>query len=73
MTKDERFLVEIYRKANSDGTVDPFQVGYVLGFSDHITKNILKMLMKANFVKQNGSNTVSLTTRGRVVAKEMSF
>ena len=72
MTKDERFLAEIYRLlGDMEESVDPYQVGEKLGYSKHVTTNILQMLMQANFVKRYKPHQVTLTARGRQVAKSI--
>lgn len=73
MTKDERFLVEMYRKMSESGeTIDPYQVGKGLGYNDHLITNILKMLMQANLVKRYDPHSVALTVRGQEVARSMA-
>lgn len=74
MTKDERFLVELYRELNGDvdKTCDPHQLAQELNYNEHLTKNILKGLMQANLVKSYSPDEVGLTQRGLEVAQSLS-
>lgn len=75
MTKDERFLIELYRllEGKSDRTIDPHRVAVVLGYKEHLMKNILKGLMQANLVKRYSPDEVGLTARGIDVARSLSI
>ncbi|NGX54473.1 MAG: hypothetical protein KR126chlam2_00084 [Chlamydiae bacterium] len=69
MTKDERFLREIYKKLQAgEETVNPFDIGHDLSFTNHQIINILRGLMQANLVKRFTSEEVALTPRGQEVA-----
>lgn len=74
MTKDERFLVELYKelKENLDGTIDPHIIAKKLGLKDHLLKNILQGLIQANLVKRYSPDEIGLTERGIGVAESLS-
>ena len=70
MTKDERFLLEMYRKLETlDDTLDPYQLAKDLGYSERLTQNILRGLCQANFIKKYDEDEVGLTERGIELAK----
>ncbi len=71
MTKDERFLLELYRKLQESGGdyFDPQKIADSLGYNERLTKNILNGLMRANLVKRRSEGEVSLTERGLEVAR----
>lgn len=75
MTKDERFLLEIFRriqaKGDPKGTIDALKLGKELGMRDHLAGNILGGLMKANFIKKYGENEFGLTELGRKIAQSL--
>jgi DNA-binding MarR family transcriptional regulator len=73
MTKDERFLIELYRKLreNPDGVCDPRLIAKELNYNERLMKNILKGLMQANLVKRYSDEEVGLTERGREVAESL--
>ncbi|NGX61605.1 MAG: hypothetical protein K940chlam9_01092 [Chlamydiae bacterium] len=75
MTKDEKYLTELYRlvEGSPERGVDPACVGSNLGYSDRQTKNILKGLMKANFVVYHNSDEVALTSRGLSLAQSLTY
>ncbi|MCC5831451.1 MAG: hypothetical protein JJU12_00205 [Chlamydiales bacterium] len=73
MTKDERFLVELYKKLKGDleSTCNPYLLGRELNYKEHLMKNILKGLMQANLVKRYSEEEIGLTKRGREVAESL--
>ncbi len=74
MTKDERFLVELYRKLreNLDATCDPHSIANELNYNERLMKNILRGLMQANLVKRYSEEEIGLTERGLEVARTLS-
>lgn len=74
MTKDERFLIEIFKKANEAGdpfcAVDPMQVAQHIGFSPRQAGTILRGLCQANFLKKQGDR-VHLTPRGEELVRSL--
>lgn len=74
MTKDERFLIALYKKIQtspSDEWINPHPIGKSLGYQDHLLNNILRGLAQANLIKQEGPEAVKLTTRGEAVVKSL--
>lgn len=67
-TPDERFLIKLYETAMSRG--DPYAlidyrgVAKELGQKETATKNIIKHLAQANFLKKVDETTLYLTERG---------
>jgi predicted transcriptional regulator len=67
-TPDEKFLIKLYKKAMQNG--DPFAemdyrgVAAEAGFKETATKNIVKHLAKANFIKKSDETTIYLTSQG---------
>ncbi len=67
-TPDERFLIKLFEIASRNG--DPFTpvdlriVAKEIGQKESATKNIIKMLAQANFLKRESENMVYLTQRG---------
>lgn len=73
MTKDERFLIEIYKrlKATKKETLNPYLLGKELGHKEHLIGNILRNLMQANLVKRFSPEEIGLTPRGSEVAESL--
>jgi Mn-dependent DtxR family transcriptional regulator len=75
VTKDERFLIELYRFAaahgDPEGVVNPVQIAQKLGYKEHLTKEILKGLRQANLIRIYGPEEILLTERGREVARSL--
>jgi hypothetical protein len=67
-TPDERLLIKLYQIAMERG--DPFSqidlrgAAASLGQKESATKNIVKLLAQANFIKKIDETTVHLTQRG---------
>lgn len=71
MTKDERFLIELYKRGSSvDTAIDPYPIAKALGFQDHLMGNILRGLAQANLVSREGTD-VKLTPRGEEVVRHL--
>jgi Mn-dependent DtxR family transcriptional regulator len=72
MTKDERFLIEIYRasqlSAHEGKEINPIPLAQKLGYKELLLKNILKGLRQANLIKIYGPEEIVLTERGIAVA-----
>ena len=71
MTKEEKLLLELYKRLQDRETVDPSSVGRELGFSRRQINNILNGLMKANFVKRFAPDEVVLTSLGEELARSL--
>lgn len=67
-TPDERFLSKLYELAKSKGDlhseVKIADVARATGLKETATKNIVKDLAQANFLKKGENETVYLTERG---------
>ncbi len=75
MTKDERFLIEIYKAlqaaGNLEGSVNPQKIAKKLGFREVLLREIIKGLAKANFIKSYGPEEITLTEGGRALARSL--
>lgn len=74
LTKDEQFLIKLYELATNEGDLD-LQVKFLdfgekLVYKDKITKNIVRDLTQANFIKKIDSDTIQLTQNGIVFAQK---
>jgi len=67
-TPDEKFLIQLYRKAHELGDpyvpIDCRGIAASLGQKETAVKNIVKHLAQANFIKKVDQTTVLLTARG---------
>lgn len=67
-TPDERFLVKLYEMAMEGGDphafIDYRGVAKAIGQKETATKNIVKHLLQANFLKKVDDTTVYLTEHG---------
>ena len=74
MTRDERFLKEIY-KIHQKGKkrINPQKLGAVLGLSERQIASILRGLMRSNLVKRLGPDEIGLTPRGEEVALTLTL
>jgi len=67
-TPDEKFLVQLYKRAHEDG--DPYKpidyrgIAASLGQKESAVRNIMKLLAKANFIKKVDDTTILLTPHG---------
>jgi Mn-dependent DtxR family transcriptional regulator len=72
MTKDERFLIELYRALKgSNRLINPLEIAKRLNYKENLTKNILKGLRQANLIKIYGPEEIELTERGIEVARSL--
>lgn len=75
MTKDERFLIEIYRTIKASGnfnnSINPLQIAKKQGYKELLMKEILKGLRQANLIKIYGPEEITITERGIVVAQSL--
>lgn len=71
MTKDEKFLITLYRhvQGKEEGIYNPRLLAKELGWTDHLLNNVLKGLMQANLVKRYSPEEIGLTSRGLEVAE----
>lgn len=72
MTKDERFLIELYKTlAAGRETVNPTAIAKKLGYKEVETREILKGLGQANLIKIYSPEELVLTERGIEVARSL--
>ena len=75
MTKDERFLIELYKAAvasgNPDEAINPQPIIKRLGYKELLIKDIVKLLAKANFIKVYGPEEIVVTENGRNLARSL--
>jgi len=75
MTKDERFLIELYRfsaqSVDPEKIVNPTQVAKNLGYKVLLLKDVLKGLRQANLIKIYGPEEIIITERGSEVARSL--
>lgn len=68
MTPDEKFLIKLYETAMAGGDphalIDYRGIAKGLGMKETATKNIIKHLAQANFLKKGDETLVYLTERG---------
>lgn len=74
LTKDEQFLIKLYELASDEGDLDLqikfLDFGEKLVYKEKITKNIVRDLSQANFIKKLDSDTIQLTQNGIVFAQK---
>lgn len=73
MTRDERFLVELFLLTQNsiDEGIDSLEVGKKLGYKEKLIYNILRGLMQANFVKRVDDDAIKLTPQGLALVKDL--
>ncbi len=67
-TPDERFLVKLYQTAMKSNDpylgIDFYAIAKAVGLKETATKNIVKHLAQANFIKKIDEKTLHLTPHG---------
>ena len=67
LTRDEQYLVTLYRLAKEKGDefieVDRYVVGQTLGQNNRSVDNIVQLLVQTNFIKKR-ANSIYLTNHG---------
>ncbi len=72
MTKDERYLVEVYKSVKTPTECTSAKsITDKLGFKEKLTQNILRGLMQANLVKWCDADQICLTDRGVKVVQSL--
>lgn len=68
LTKDEKFLVALYKTALGKGDpyaeCDMYPIGRALGLHDKAISTIVKLLAQINFVKKCEGTLITLTPQG---------
>jgi len=71
-TKDERYVIALYRMAQEAGDVEQafnrYVVGDKAGLQPKGVNAICKLLVQANFIKKRGEEEVYLTPHGEKLA-----
>lgn len=71
-TKDENYVVWLYRLAQEAGAIetsfDRYEVGKKAGINPKAVNAICKLLIQANFIKKAGEDQVYLTSHGEQLA-----
>jgi Mn-dependent DtxR family transcriptional regulator len=74
-TKDEKYILAIYKRAllsgDIDAVMDKYEVGKEAGLSERAVDAILTLLMQANFVKKESKTEISLSKQGEELAKRL--
>lgn len=74
LTKDEKFLVALYRTALGKGDpyveCDMYPIGQALGLHDKAISTIVKLLAQINFVKKCEGSFITLTPLGITSIKD---
>lgn len=67
-TPDERFLIKLFEIASAKGDVfSEIEIKVIaagIGYKETATKNMVKLLAQANFIKKADDTLVYLTPRG---------
>ncbi len=73
MTRDERFLIQVYKMTHAVKVKDisPEKVGASLAYSERLIKNILRGLMQANFLRRTHGENIQLTEQGLELIKSL--
>lgn len=76
-TKEEHFIVFLYKKASLQENIyeffDSCDLGNALHLSPRLLKNIIQTLTQANFIKKSGKRDISLTPHGKELAEKLLF
>jgi hypothetical protein len=71
-TKDELFVMWLYRSAMDSGDVEKsfnrYDIGAKAGLQDRAVNAICKLLVQANFIKKTSEDEIRLTTHGEKLA-----
>ncbi len=75
MTKDESYLIKLFKMATGLGDpfheIDRYEIGKALGHGDKSVDGIVRMLAQTNFVRKGEGNAICLTTNGHKLVKEL--
>jgi hypothetical protein len=74
-TKDEHFVVELYKAAKAAGnleeTFDRYEIGSKASLHPKAVNAICRLLIQANFIKKNGEDGIYLTPHGLKLAEQL--
>lgn len=67
-TQDERYLITLYEEGKKKGDLhakaNKFEIGRMVGMQKTAVVTITKLLLRCNFIKQEGDEEVYLTPHG---------
>ena len=76
MTKDEKFVLKLYKLAKEQGDptteIDRYLVGNSLGLHTKAVDSLVQNLMRSNFVRRRDENAIYLTEGGLALVQELS-
>ncbi len=71
-TKDENFVLWLYRTASESGDLensfDRYEIGAKAGVNPKAVDAICKLLVQANFIRKAGESEIRLTSHGEQLA-----
>lgn len=74
-TKDERFVLALYKIAKESGDVEgnyhKYHVGESIGLHYRAVDAICRLLIQANFIKKAGEEDIYLTPHGIKLAEQL--
>jgi hypothetical protein len=74
-TKDERFILAIYKIAKEsgdmEGNYDRYEVGNTIGLHYRGVDAICRLLIQANFIKKSSEDEIYLTPHGIKLAEQL--
>lgn len=74
-TKDERFVLALYKIAKESGDIEgnynKYQVGESIGLHYRAVDAICRLLIQANFIKKAGEEDIYLTPHGIKLAEQL--
>ena len=74
-TKDERFVLALYKIANETGdpenTCNKYEVGNTIALHYRAVDAICRLLVQANFIKRAGEEEIYLTPHGLKLAEQL--
>lgn len=75
MTKEERFIITLYREAKRFGDsqmpMDRYKIGKLIGEKTKSINTICQILTQSNFIKKLEENEIRLTPNGINLAKQL--
>lgn len=74
-TKDERYVLWLYKIAKEDGnlegTYSRYEVGQMAGLHPKAVDTICKLLVQANFIRKDGDEGIYLTPHGLKLCEQL--
>jgi predicted transcriptional regulator len=75
-TKDERFVLALYKKAKESGNIENtfncYEIGSSVGLQFRAVDAICRLLIQSNFIKKKkGEDEIYLTPRGIELAENL--